>query len=336
MVLSRTVELFQRLQQAGITAIVTYGNHDPITEGRDEESWLVYLQRRGLLLRPTVSFSEEGYHFTPVDCNGVRFWGLGYPGAMAEELLAALGQRLESEPPSSKQVVLIHSAPVGSEFLHGTISPDFVTPLLGKVCYIAGGHLHSFSRWPAENPLFFVPGSTDYWDLGESSSGKGAVLFDTDSGVAQHLPVVLRTRIQATLESGDEISLEEKFGQWLHSLVLHAQEEIVQLRIIRTAPFSIDTITLEERILQAGALKATVTVATNDQRSGSTTDNALAGFETLERQCIADWPFFGSRLNEVHQTLTLLKEYQRSQQTESFTAQLQTLLDTLTESDLAS
>ena len=60
---------------------------------------------------------------------------------------------------------MVHTALGGSEFLPGLVNTDIIKKFKDKVIYMAGGHLHSFVSYPKDKPYFFIPGSTEFWNV---------------------------------------------------------------------------------------------------------------------------------------------------------------------------
>jgi len=50
-VLERTEALLQKLKDAHIATLLIEGNHDNITPGKEDDSWIIYLENKGFLMR---------------------------------------------------------------------------------------------------------------------------------------------------------------------------------------------------------------------------------------------------------------------------------------------
>ena len=74
-------------KSVNIPVVITDGNHDRISKGAEQDSWLYYLAAKGLLLVPKYERTAEGMNFTPVIIDDIAFYGLGYSGAFAKETI---------------------------------------------------------------------------------------------------------------------------------------------------------------------------------------------------------------------------------------------------------
>lgn len=211
-ILEKTEHILEKLKLAHIPVVVIEGNHDPIITGSESESWIIYLQSKGYLSRPYYYIENDKYVFVPIKVKETNIYGLGYPGALAEELMKEFGKFI-SESQSEDNILFVHTAIAGSDFLPGTINKEVIDFLKDKLRYIGGGHFHSFMFYPEENPIFFIPGSLEYWDFGEIGQKKGFILFDTNSMKYEFIDSKKRDALKVKIEieqNTDALSIIEK------------------------------------------------------------------------------------------------------------------------------
>lgn len=151
-ILERTEELFQKLKayKPEMSILVIEGNHDVIH--RQEDSWLEYLKNKGYC---DVFSYRKDYESKNVFRKGdICFYPVGYPGFMVEKTLQDLAEHLDA---SQKNIIIVHTAIFGIENLPGLVTAETIDLFRNKVLYMAGGHVHSFSAYPKENPTFLFP-----------------------------------------------------------------------------------------------------------------------------------------------------------------------------------
>jgi DNA repair exonuclease SbcCD nuclease subunit len=184
-VLFRTENILGKLKENGIKTVVVEGNHDkPSTE---EESWVEYLSKKKLIEVPRF-FYDGTYHFEPIELNGYRIYGVPYIAGYISNTLEQLANILQGD----KNIIVSHTAPktfLEDETLPGCVDTETLRLFEGKVRYFAAGHYHSFLQFPANFPYFFIPGSPEYFDIGEAKKefkkGKNLkqfIIFDTETG----------------------------------------------------------------------------------------------------------------------------------------------------------
>ncbi len=184
-VLFRTESILEKLKEKGIKTVVVEGNHDkPSTE---DESWVEYLSKKKLIEVPHFSY-DGTYHFEPIELNGYKIYGVPYIASYTSNTLKELANLLQGD----KNVVVSHTAPktfLEDDTLPGCVDTDTLRLFEGKVRYFAGGHYHSFLQFPTNSPYFFIPGSPEYFDLGEAKKEfkkaknlKHFIIFDTETG----------------------------------------------------------------------------------------------------------------------------------------------------------
>ncbi len=322
-VVEKAEAIFVKLRDAGVTVVAVEGNHDNITAGRESESWIIYLENKGLLRRPYTKFEDGAYRFYPVTIDGVNFWGLGYPGAFAADTIDAFVNQLPGDNPE-ENVVLIHTAPVCPDLMTGTVDYDTIKKISGKAMYVAAGHFHNFLHYPKDNPWFFIPGSLESWELSEHSQKKGMVLFDTGSRSYEFIPSRKRNIIyrQYTHTASSPGQFLEGFIIFLDGLAIEKDEDIVCLEIVHNNSFYLDTAACEEMLRERGALKAAVKLKFEGS-SEQQLPHAISSIEQIERDVVGTWEHFSADVDLTARTL----EQMRKRHEEGLDEQVQEIFD---------
>lgn len=318
-VLERTEALLEMLRHARISVLLTEGNHDNITPGKEDDSWIVYLANKGLLQRPAYSAGEDGYHFSPVDIDGYRFYGVGYPGGYVNETLAALADHLAAAP-DGRNIVLVHTAVASGDFLPGTVDKKTIELFRDKALYLAGGHFHSYQAGAKDGPQLYIPGSLEYWDLGEPAGRKGVIIFDTDDRAHRFIPSRPRKKTAMKLDIGSDSNADvlAEFAAAVDAACFDEQEEIVFVELRLAQPFYVDTQACEDLLQKKGALKAFVRVSYPGRDAGDHRARQLVSAEEVERELIAGWELFSAKADETARVLARLKEHQKGGNREQF------------------
>ncbi|MCP4714188.1 MAG: exonuclease SbcCD subunit D [Deltaproteobacteria bacterium] len=331
-VLERTETLLARLRDKAVPVLLTEGNHDNITPDKEDDSWIVYLQNKGLLQRPTYRHDDSGYNFNPINIDGHQFYGVGYPGGLANETLQALAEHLAAQP-DGRNIILVHTAIAAGDFLPGTVDKETIDGLKDTALYIAGGHFHSYQVYPKNDPIFFIPGAPEYWDLAEPAERKGVIIFDTETQEHRFVPSQPRkkTALALKLQSENPEDFTAEFAAAIAALTPEHNEEIVFMKLLAAKPFYIDTTACEELLVNKGALKAFVTVSYPGQADTGSSAQQRMSVEEVEQEIIAAWELFSLKADETAHTLGKLKEYQkegnRDQFLETFDGMLETVLN---------
>lgn len=327
-VLSRTEQILTKLKNQDIPCIVIEGNHDNITSGKESESWIHYLVEKRLIIRPNYSFADEQIALNPVTIGNVNFYGLGYPGIFADELLEKLSDLIDYKEDETNYVI-IHTALNSSDFIHGTVkNKEIIDKFIGKVDYIAAGHFHSYNHYPEENPVFFVPGSPEMWDLNEYKQKKGFIIYDSDTKLVEFIESKNRIKKVFNLktDAGDLFSAHTYLFDCLMNESIE-NESICYLFIELTNQLELDIAALEEVLYQKGALK----VVTRINGLGGNGNLDLSGFENtiseVELEIISGWNKFGKISNETHQLIESLKGFQNEKLENDFMQTLDVFLD---------
>ncbi len=332
-ILARTEVELLRLFNADIPVVAIEGNHDNITPGREHESWLLYLQRKGLLQRPfcTVRHNEItdtiAYEFTPVRVCGVDIFGLGYPGGMIKDTVQAFTNYLE-ESDLTNVIALVHTAPAGGDFLPGVIAHADLLPLKERVSYLACGHFHGYSVYPKENPFVFIPGSSEYWDLAEKNGTKGMILFDTESSIHQFLPTTPRRKLLISLEEQKDSTLIEQLDMALSSHQITAGEDIIMISIKAKRGSGIDSTEIQRYVEEKfSPLRTEIQVHYLGASSATKRREEGESLESVERRIIENWEGFGSDTDAVHRAMNGMKDHLRTGDRDLFRSTFDELLN---------
>ena len=138
------------LKKARIPVLAIEGNHDRLSSGATQPTWVRYLAEDGLLTLLSTPFSAAGPLLTPYDAQtgqgawlevgGVRFVGAGYLGAGTVRKVQALAAALPDG--NRPTVMLLHAGPEYFVGETGGFDPPTLAVLREKVAYLALGHIH--------------------------------------------------------------------------------------------------------------------------------------------------------------------------------------------------
>lgn len=303
-VLNRTENIFYKLKYNNIPVFLIEGNHDNIQGNDTINSWLNYLETKGYVKRGNYSYFEKEYKFSNHKFGDINVYGVGYPGFAIDDVLKSLANQLN---PKEKNIVVVHTALGGGEFLPGLVSSDTIKLFKDKVVYIAGGHLHSFQVYPKENPYFFIPGSLEYWNvLNERKKEKGAILFDTDTTEYQFIQVNPRKRIEITIDYCE--NFEEDFLNKIEKLQLEKQElVIVNIKLSNSIFLEVDK--LEKLLEEKGAFRGYVRLVYENSKYDLENNEYFYSIQEAEKNIISSWNEFSNPDNVV-KYLQKFKEYQ--------------------------
>jgi DNA repair exonuclease SbcCD nuclease subunit len=308
-ILSKTEELLQKCKNYEIKVVVIDGNHDLIYKNKEHESWIVYLENKGLLQRPFVEFMEDNerkYH--SVFIGKTEIFGLGYPGASVDDALLEFSDYCK-EREIKNCVVLVHTAIGGSDLIGGFLKDKTVLEKMrGYAIYIGGGHGHRLDTYPKEDPLFFVPGSPEYCDFGEDPALKNAIIFNTDSKEYKIIKQNPRSCIKESIIVNSETpeQFREEFHRFL-SLIDISDEDIAIVEISSIAnSFIPDLKWAEKEILNRGALFAKV--EWDRRRSNFGSAHSKNSVEEIEFEQIKKWEHWGKAAEAATKALTEMKK----------------------------
>ena len=325
--LDRCEKIFLKLKNARIEVLLIEGNHDNISGYDEINSWLGYLERKGYVRRGKYRFTGKEYDFEKIQIGDVNFYGAGYPGFAVDEVLEKLSEILDEK---EKNIVMVHTALGGSEFLPGLVSANIIKKFKDKVLYIAGGHLHSFTSYPKEEPFFFIPGSLEFWNvLNERSSSKGGILFDTDTREFTFVEIEPRKRIETEFTYTNDIAAE--FDEFSKNLGLTGEELVIaNIRLKDNGYINVNEL---EKILEAnGALKGYIKLRyPNSIFDRNVGEEGYYSIKDVERDIINQWEEF-SDSSKVAEYMQRFKEYQEDKDDRS--EDFFTLFDSMLEEEI--
>ena len=331
-VLEATERRLEKIKTAGIQVLITEGNHDNITRGREEESWLQYLEGKKLFTRLSCTIEKDKFHFQHIEVDGITFYGAGYPGAFVNETLKALAEQLDNTK-ADKHVILVHTAVTRGDFLPGTVDPETINLFKNKAVYIAAGHFHSYNCYPKENPIFFIPGAPEYWDLGEKGK-RGCIIFDTSTGKHHFHSSSPRQRIEISIKIDikDKESFEPNLLQKIQETPIRKGEDLLFITIHQNRSFYIDTGWCEEQGQKAGALKTIVSIDSPDTQIINNT-KATRTVDKIEEDLIEGWEFFSEHKGLVTKALQKFKTFQQENNEDLFLESLNSMIEKILEGD---
>ncbi len=202
-----------RLQASGIAAVAVHGNHDNVRY-RVQVSWLDYLAERGLLALLSPDFNRSPLGLVPwdeedrwgsyLDIDGTRFIGVPWLGASAPRILAEVAAACgELGWEGICFTVLVTHAGVEGQMPHlpGGLRFAELSPLKGRVQYLALGHLHK----PYEvEDWIYNPGSLETCSFDEEQYERGVYLVNVQpdgSHTAEHLKTIMRPFVSLYVQS---------------------------------------------------------------------------------------------------------------------------------------
>lgn len=315
-VLEKTINIFRKLKNSGINCILTEGNHDKITD--INSSWLIFLENEGYFKIPKVTFSQEDerHIFTAVAIDGINFYALGYSGAYMDKLIDSLTLQLN---PDEYNIIIAHTAPVKIEALPGFINPESLMKLKGLTNYFAGGHIHQKLITPSENPFFFCPGSSEYWELDERGK-KGFFIHNTVTNATEFFETPKRNIVKMKFNNNftDEETFKADFTKFCGEIKVLENEDIILLDIGNFTELFIDISWCEEQLEKTNALKAKVNIIYNAFESETINNLSYSAIEITELENIKKWRYFSHFSEKSIETLQYLKKYQEEDNYEDF------------------
>lgn len=303
--LERCEKSFQRLKNRGIKVFLIEGNHDNIVGNDEVNSWLGYLEKKEFIHRGKYYINNREYEFEKLIVDDVNIYGLGYSGFMVDELIEKLAEKLDE---NEKNIVVIHTALGGGEYLPGLATSEAIKKLKDKAIYVAGGHLHSYQTYPKEDPFFFIPGSLEYWNvLNEKSDKKGGIIFDTDTREHRFVEITPRKRMEVTFEYIND--LKEEFKLFCEQLNLTGEELVIANIKVNGNGF-VNVVELENILESLGALRGYIRLQYVDNMSGNIVDEkGVYSIKVAELKVISGWEDFRDS-NRTLEYLQKFKEYQ--------------------------
>lgn len=183
---------------------VSPGNHDQNMSRRRQQTWLEYLNNRGLVTLLSADLAGDHPEFAPTDATDprpdgggyvdlheegehVRLFGFQYRGAYTADELEAVAEEIEAvqnaEGVADTTLLLAHFGVEDAvPDLGANVSRADLTPLEDVVDKLLLGHIHK----QYESVEFaYNPGSLEAFDVGEGRlDGHGYYIHDTSSGEA--------------------------------------------------------------------------------------------------------------------------------------------------------
>ncbi|HID55860.1 TPA: exonuclease SbcCD subunit D [Candidatus Poribacteria bacterium] len=291
----------KRLKDNSIPVIAIEGNHDRAFR-RDRVSWMRYLAEENLIILLKPQYNEGRLDLKPweensktgsaVEINGVRIYGLGYPGAMTGRRLMELAQILPDKR-GQFTLVMLHAGirrMMGSEI--GALEEEEIEALRGKVDYLALGHLHrryEIADW------IFNPGAPECVDVDEATYEKGFyhVKVDESGFQADFIPSrrrdVYLDEIDVTGAPDPDSTIEMILSNIDWSRLSSMDRPIVRVTIVGEVKFNAMDIDSEE--IKAGIMRnkdcLVVEVINNANLiSGPSQVPGLSSREEVERQVL--------------------------------------------------
>ena len=324
--LERVEKSFQKLKNREIKVFLIEGNHDNINGNDEINSWLGYLEKKGFVHRGKYTVNNKEYNFEKFVVGDINIYGLGYPGFMIDEVLEKLALELDE---NEKNIVVVHTALGGSEYLPGLAVSESIRNLKDKVIYIAGGHLHSYQVYPKDEPYFFIPGSLEYWNvLNEKSNKKGGIIFDTQSREYKFMEVTPRKRMEINFEYQEDI--KEEFKKFCEELNLTGEELVIVNVRVKESGF-VNVTELESILESYGALRGYVKLRYSNSMMGDIiNEQGHYSIKEAERRIISEWEDF----RDVDRTLEYLQKFKEYQEEKDRKEDFQALFDRMLEEEI--
>lgn len=308
-VLSRTEDALSKLKLANIITIVIEGNHDNIKFGKEDDSWIYYLEKKELIKRPFYTFNEGAFECIPIKIGNVHFYGLGYPGYWVDNILLEFSEYI-SRDEGIVNYLIVHTALAGGDIMPGVAKFTSIDKLKEKVDYIAGGHFHSYSEYPKDNPIFYVPGSLEMWEFSEFRQTKGFVVFDSNTKLVEFHHAKNRAKKVINLVITDE-NLDDAYSSITR--LMHNEEIesdcICYVFIKLSYQLELDISIIEKYLADRGVIKSFVKVFDTNSKSIE-----FSGYDSsvneIEKDIISNWNKFNRIPIETYDFLQRLKVYQ--------------------------
>ncbi|TDT67371.1 DNA repair exonuclease SbcCD nuclease subunit [Hypnocyclicus thermotrophus] len=322
-ILEKTEKILEKLKENGIKVLIIEGNHDNIIKGNEENSWIVYLEKKGLFKRLTFSVTyigeEKKFDFDVIKIGDVNFYGLGYPGILVNEAMEELSKRVN---PLEKNIVIVHTAISSGDFLPGTIEKEIIDKFQGKVIYIAGGHFHTHITYPKENPIFFIPGASEYWNIkSEINRKKGFIIFDTETKEYKFYDSKTRDIVILNIENiKEEEEVFLKINKEKNNINIIENESLLFINISLEKNIFLNTNEIEKLFEKEKPLKIFInTKYKNSLNNRSINRENISNIYEIEKEVIKNsWDKFRDASEIVVETLNNLKIHQQEKDKERF------------------
>jgi DNA repair exonuclease SbcCD nuclease subunit len=312
-VLEKAEKSLGKLKSRNIPVILIEGNHDNVTRGNETDSWLIYLENKGLLKRPDYHTTEESYQFDNIKIGDINIYGVGYPGSFVNETLVELSNFLDDKK-HEKNIVLVHTAIGDDKSRPGTVMKETIELFADRALYVAGGHFHNYNTFPSNNPYFYRPGSLEYWDVDEINQRKGVIIFDTDGKSHQFYDSPKRHAYNVTYsinsKNNDDFKIE--FLEKLDKLQIIPNETVMKITFDLSISFPLDISLCENILAEKGILKSFIKINLPEAISDIDINNPLIEKVKIEQDIIKKWNnLFSDDYLSTSQTLEKLKYYQK-------------------------
>lgn len=318
--LKRTEEIFKKIifdennNRRNIDILVIDGNHDISSSHND--SWINYLEQKSYI--KYSRYNKEDINNCKVRIKDINFYLVGYHGFMIDSVMKNLAEQLDAH---EKNIVVAHTAIFNNFNLPGLINTETVNEFRDRVLYMAGGHIHSYSKYPKDNPFFFVPGSLEFTNvLNESSDNKGFLFFNTELNDVKFIEVKHRKRLRTKIFKYDiNMNLEEKFSEFLSEYKFSGNEMVI-VPIECDYSDYINTQKLEDIANNFNIFKCyfefkmkglDYTVTNSDDINVSDMRSSI------EKNIIDEWNFLKNK-GDFSEILTQMKKFQSDDDRESF------------------
>lgn len=258
--LGQAVELLSPLKDAGIPVIAIEGNHDKAFY-QDKNSWLWFLNQQGYLFLLTPQFTEGRLIFTPwdekkrtgsyLDLETVRIYGLGYLGITTGARLLEAAQHLTLK--KEKYTILMLHAAINRLLVNelGGVRREALDPLVGKVDYLALGHIHN--KYELEDWIY-NPGSLECVHLDEYDEKKEKGFYHItlieEKTQVTFVNNTFRPVFLATVTLKDTYTLEEAYEAIYQEIKHNPPPPGSQVQIVLQGEVSFNPLQLELNIIK--------------------------------------------------------------------------------------
>lgn len=296
-ILYRTESILKSLKDANIKTLAISGNHDTSYE---RDSWINYLERKGLIINLDFFREGENFQFKPYIYQNLKIYGIPYQGNLTEETLQALAQVLDGQD----NIVITHTAISDFEsqnwFLPGCVRSEFIDIFADKVLYIAAGHFHSYKAYPKDKPFFFIPGSPEYWDIYEKDD-KGFIIFDIEKKTHEFRQSFKRKRsmYKTTIS---------QIEQFINNLSI-TNGEIIILTVTIDQDLNTDINEIKDILKNKGALTVDIKFDYSLKGYQNNQIDPHLSKELIEKQIIGGWEnLFASTQLNIDRTYDFLQK----------------------------
>ena len=317
--LEKAEKSLNKLKEKNIRVLIIEGNHDRSKSGEKMNSWISYLESKNLLekldYKVNIEDDKEDYFFDKIKIEDINFYGLGYPGHQVEKIMKSLSEKIDK---NKRNIVMVHTAIADSSFLPGTIDKETIDLFKQKSEYIAGGHFHQHFKYPKEKPYFFLPGSSEYWNiLKEYNQNKGFIIYNTENSDYDFYETSKREIIPLKYEIYCE--KESELIEFLNKKINKKSNFDKKVVIIELKVFTdlfIDINTVKDIYKSKNPLEVFVKLKYINSYEENPERN-LSYYE-IEKRIINEWDNFKKDSDKVVKSLQKLKTYQSENEKDLF------------------